>query len=126
MAGIQRYDPFDGALGFALATRIGSLVFTAGMVGVDPTTGIVPDDLETEFRLIFSNLADVLREMGSSFERVVEQTSFLVGDQAVYDLFQQVRGEVFADRPPASTSVFVQGLLAGAHCEVKLVATVPD
>ena len=73
MAGIERYDPFDGALGFALATRIGSLVFTAGMVGVDPTTGTVPDDLETEFRLIFSNLVDVLQEMGTSFENVVAE-----------------------------------------------------
>jgi enamine deaminase RidA (YjgF/YER057c/UK114 family) len=125
---IQRYDPFDGGLGFSLATRVGSLVYTAGMIGFDGPTATVPDDLEDELRLLFSNLADVLKEMGTSFEHVVEQTSFFVGDPTVvYPAFEKVRAEAFAGHPPASTSVFVEALVvANAHCEVKLVAVVPD
>jgi len=100
MAGIERYDPFDGALGISLATRIGSLVYTSGMVGFHGATGTVPDDLEDEIRLVFANL---------------------------YPIFQKVRGEIFAGHLPASTSVFVQALAGPEnHCEVKLVAVVPD
>jgi 2-iminobutanoate/2-iminopropanoate deaminase len=123
---IQRFDPFEGTLGMSLATRVGSLVYTSGMVGFDGATGSVPDDLEDEIRLVFSNLADILQGAGTSFDHVLEQTNFLVGDPAVvYPVFQKVRTEVFAGRLPASTTVFVAALLAG-HCEVKLVAAVPD
>jgi enamine deaminase RidA (YjgF/YER057c/UK114 family) len=48
MADIVRYDPFDGALGISLATRVGSLVYTSGMVGFDGATATVPDDLEAK------------------------------------------------------------------------------
>jgi enamine deaminase RidA (YjgF/YER057c/UK114 family) len=52
--GVQRYDPFDGGLGMSLATRVGSLVYTSGMVGFDGATGTVPADLEDEIRLAFT------------------------------------------------------------------------
>lgn len=125
---IERYDPFEGGLGISLATRVGSLVYTSGMVGFDGTTGTVPEDLEDEIRLVFTNLAGILEAMGTSFEHVVEQTNFLVGDPTVvYPTFQRVRGEIFAGHLPASTSVFVQALAGPQnHCEVKLIAVVPD
>ena len=125
---VERFDPFDGALGLSLATCVGSIVHTAGMVGVDAATGTAPTDLEAEIRLAFANLAGILERMGTSFDHVLEQTNFLVGDPAVvYPIFQKVRTEIFAGRLPASTSVFVQALVAADfHCEVKLVAAVPD
>jgi len=125
---IQRYDPFDGALGMSLATQVGSLLYTSGMVGFDGATGSVPENLEDEIRLVFANLENVLRDAGTSFDHVLEQTNFLVGDPAdVYPVFQKVRTEVFAGRLPASTSVMVQALVApDCHCEVKLVAAIPE
>jgi 2-iminobutanoate/2-iminopropanoate deaminase len=124
--GIERFDPFAGELGMSLATRVGSLVYTSGMVGFDGATGAIPDDLEDEFRMLFANLAGILESAGTSMDHVLEQTNFLVGDPAiVYPIFHKVRTEVFAGHLPASTSVFVKELLAG-HCEVKLVAAVPD
>jgi len=125
---IQRYDPFQGALGLSFATRVGSLVYTCGMVGFDGATATIPADLEDEIRLAFANLGEILGEMGTSFEHVLEQTNFLVGDPAVvYQVFQKVRTEIFAGHLPASTSVFVQALVAPeCHCEVKLVATIQD
>ena len=32
---IERYDPFDGKLGFALASRLGDMVYVSGMTAVD-------------------------------------------------------------------------------------------
>ena len=80
---IQRYDPFDGGLGLSPATRLGALVYTSGMVGFDGATGTVPPDLEDEIRLAFSNLANILESMGTSFEHVLERTNFLVEVQLV-------------------------------------------
>lgn len=124
---VERYDPFDGGLGFSLATRVGNLVYTSGMVGVDPNFN-VPEDPTEEFRLVFSNLAGVLEAVGSSLAHVVEGTNFFVGDfEAVYPTFEEVRKEVFAGRLPASTSVGVNKLLDPRfHVEVKLVAAIPE
>ena len=125
---VQRFDPYDGELGMSLATRVGSLVYTSGMVGFDETTGTAPDDLEAEIRLAFSNLSQILEGVGTSFDHVLEQTNFLVGDpEEVYPIFQKVRTEIFAGRLPASTSVFVQALVSPAfRCEIKLVAAAPE
>jgi enamine deaminase RidA (YjgF/YER057c/UK114 family) len=128
MAGIERYDPFDGALGISLATRVGSTVYVSGTPGFDAAQGGIPSDLEAEIRAVFSNLQDILVEMGSSLEQVLEMTNFLVGDpSAVYPMFDKVRSEVFGKHLPASASVFVQALVSPEmHCEVKLSANAPD
>ena len=113
MTDIERYDPFDGGLGISLGTRVGALVYTSGMVGFEGATGTVPDDLEDQIRLAFANLGGILEAMGTSFEHVLEQTNFLVCDPlVVYPVFQKVRAEIFAGHLPASTSVFVQALVA--------------
>ena len=122
---IERYDPFEGGLGFALATRVGDLVFTAGMVGVDADLN-VPEDPREEFRRVFANLAGVLEAVGSSLDDVVDSTNFFAGDfESVYPLFEEVRRDVFAGRLPASSSVGVARLLDPRfRVEVKLTAVV--
>jgi enamine deaminase RidA (YjgF/YER057c/UK114 family) len=108
----------------SLAVSDGGFVFTSGMVGIAPD-GSVPPEPEDEFRLLFSNLADVLAQVGVSFDDVVEMTNFLCGDFAtLHPIFQKVRAEVFTNGFPASTSVGVAQLLDPRfHVEVKLTAS---
>jgi enamine deaminase RidA (YjgF/YER057c/UK114 family) len=124
---IERYDPFDGALGLALGTRSGARVYTAGMVGIC-ADGSVPDDLEAEIRQAFANLRDILEQFGASFEDVVEQTTFVAPPlHEIYPVFQAVRAEIFGKHVPASTSVGVAALLDPRfHIETKLVAELSD
>ncbi len=120
---VQRYDPFDGGLGFAFATAVGNLVYTSGMVGVDADFN-VPEDPADEFRLVFESLAGVLGAMGTSLDHVIETTEFVCGDiEVLFPIFEEVRKEIFAGRLPASTCVAVHRLLdARYRVEVKLVA----
>ena len=124
---VVRYDPFEGGLGFSLATRVGDFVYTSGMVGIDPSFN-VPEDPAEEFRLVFANLAEILEAVGSSLDQVVESTNFFAGDVgSLYPVFEAVRKDVFNGALPASTSVVVSQLLDPRfHVEVKLVATVPS
>jgi enamine deaminase RidA (YjgF/YER057c/UK114 family) len=123
---IERYDPFDGALGISLATRAGDLVFVSGTVGIGPD-GTIPSDPEEQFRLVFSNLEGVLVEMGTSFDHVVDMTSFFCGDLGeLYPIFQRVREEILGGRLPASASIAVAELIApGLYVEVKMTAVIP-
>lgn len=122
---IERYDPFEGGLGFSLATRVGDVVYTSGMIGVDDAMNVAEDPAD-EFRQVFANLAGVLAEMDTSFEHVVDMTSYFAGDfDALYPVYEEVRKGVFAGHPPASTSVCVEKLLdPRCHVEVKLTAVV--
>jgi enamine deaminase RidA (YjgF/YER057c/UK114 family) len=124
---IERYDPFDGVLGISLATRAGNLVFVSGTVGIG-SDGAIPSAPEEQFRLAFSNLEGILAEMGTSFDHVVDMTSFFCGDfHELYPIFQKVRNEVLGGRLPASASVAVAQLLAPElYVEVKMTAVVPD
>lgn len=88
---VTRYDPFDGGLAISLATRVGDLVYTSGMLGVDPEMN-VPEDVEEEFRLVFATLGGILETMSTSLEHVLETTNFFAGDfGAVYPVFNKVR-----------------------------------
>src|SRR5262245_18249691 len=51
----DRFDPFDGRLGFALASRAGSLVFLSGMTGVDIATDTVPSGFADQMRQAYRN-----------------------------------------------------------------------
>jgi len=123
---VIRYDPFEGALGISLATRVGDLVFVSGTPGIRPD-GTLPDDPEEQFRLVFANLEDILREMGTSFDHVVDMTSFLCGNlNELYPIFQRVRIDVLGGKLPASASVGVAELLGeGMLVEIKMVAALP-
>jgi len=62
---VTRYDPFDGGLSLSLATMVGGLVYTSGMLGLDAELKI-PGDVEEEFRLVFATLGGILEAMGTS------------------------------------------------------------
>jgi len=121
---LERFDPYDGALGFSLVVRAGSTVYTAGAFGIDPETLEISPDHEVEVRQAFSNLEATLALAGATLADVVEMTTFFAGDhEEVYPVFQRVRTELMGDNLPASTSVIVAGFLVpGMHFETKVVA----
>jgi len=81
-ARIERFDPFDGALGFSFATKVGGLVFTAGCIGINSATWEVPDDLEAEARLAFEMASGCLAAFGATLADVIDMTTFIAGDVA--------------------------------------------
>jgi enamine deaminase RidA (YjgF/YER057c/UK114 family) len=125
---IERFDPFDGALGFSFATRVGNTIYTAGCIGIDGATLEVPDELEAEARLAFDMATLCLGAFGATLRDVVDMTTFIAGDlSVVYTPFQQVRIELMAPDLPSSASVGVAALLdPRLHYEIKMVAAVGD
>ena len=123
---IERFDPFEGALGFSFATKVGNTIYTAGCVGIDGATLEVPGDLEAEARLAFDMATTCLGAFGATLHDVVDMTTFIVGDMAVvYEPFQKVRLELMSPDLPSSASVGVAALVdPRLHDEIKLIAAV--
>jgi enamine deaminase RidA (YjgF/YER057c/UK114 family) len=122
----SRQDDF----GFTQAWRLddpGSLVLLSGQTGVDADGGVVhADDLEAECRLLFENLAELMREAGGSLDDIFMITVYLTD---IHDLaaFTEVEKEYFVTRWPARTAVGVTALaVPGLRVEVEATAVLPE
>jgi enamine deaminase RidA (YjgF/YER057c/UK114 family) len=110
--GLERYDPFGGALPFSLAVASGDTVHVSGMVGLDPETLTVPPDIESQMRIAYRSIADTLSQFGCTLTDIADQTVFFVGDhQAAVAAGDAVRHELFQNGLSASTMVGVERLV---------------
>ena len=107
---------------YSQAVHIGSLVYTAGQVGLDPATmELVPGGIEEQTRQVLSNLKNVLEAAGCSLSQVVKTTVFLK-DMNDFARMNTIYAEAFNENPPARTTVAVAGLPKGALVEIECVA----
>lgn len=108
---------------YSLGAKTDSLVFTAGMLPTDPTTGkVVPGGIKDQARQTFENIRAVLESAGSSLDKVIKLTVFL---RSMDDLAAvgEVRRELWSDPHPLSTTVAISDLaMADALIEVEAVA----
>jgi 2-iminobutanoate/2-iminopropanoate deaminase len=102
----------------------GGLVFTSGQVGIDPNTGLlVEGGIVAETGRALRNIASVLESAGSSIDRVVKTTVYLL-DLSEFSAFNHVYGDFFGDHRPARATVQVGALPAGARVEIEAIASV--
>ena len=115
-----------GAIGpYSQAIRAGELVFTAGQVGADPATGTLADGVAAQADRALRNLTSILDAAGSSLDRVVKTTIFLV-DLADFEAVNEVYASHFSAPYPARSTVAVRGLPKDALVEIVAIAIAPD
>jgi len=103
----------------------GGFVFASGQIPLDPRTGrLVSGEIEVQTERVLENLRAVLEAAGSSLERVVRSSVYLV-DLAVFPRMNAVYARYFGSDPkPARSTVQVAALPLGAQVEIDVVATV--
>ncbi len=117
-------DKAPAAVGpYSQAIRVGNLVYTAGQIGLDPSSGTLKEGLEAQTHQVLSNLQAVLEAAGASLSTVVKTTIYLV-DMADFAQINQIYGAYFSDAPPARSTVAVASLPLGALVEIEAVAYV--
>lgn len=71
-----------GAQPIPAASRVGPLVMTGGVYGLDPETGTLPDDVFDQSRLMFANLARIMTAAGGSLADIARMTVYVKVPQA--------------------------------------------
>jgi enamine deaminase RidA (YjgF/YER057c/UK114 family) len=71
-----------GAQPIPAASRVGPLVMTGGVYGLDPTTGKIPDDVAEQARLMFMNLERILSAAGGSLADIARMTFYVKAPEA--------------------------------------------
>jgi 2-iminobutanoate/2-iminopropanoate deaminase len=102
--------------------RAGGFVFVAGEKGIDPRTNkMVPGGTAAETRQTLENVKAILEEAGSSLDKAVATTVYLV-DISEFSEMNKVYAEYFLNDPPGRTTVCVSALPAGARVEITVTA----
>ena len=89
------------------ASRVGNIIVTGGIYGLDTISGKIPDDGIQQGNLMFANLEKILDAGGASFEDVVKM-NFWVKDAEIKTVINEGWLQAFPDpssRPTRHTLI---------------------
>lgn len=108
------------------AVRVGNVIYSSAVSGVDPKTMKAPDDLEAQTRLCFAHMKELLESVDASLDDIVKlEVSMTDSSPAQRAVLNKVWLETFPDeddRPARHTS---QGPLSNNYLiQLEFVAVV--
>jgi 2-iminobutanoate/2-iminopropanoate deaminase len=106
---------------FSQAIIVNNLVFTSGQIYLTTDGKLLEGSIEDKVKQVMNNLKNILEESGSSFEKVVKTTIYVV-DMSIYGKINEVYATYFSDPFPAREVVCVKALPLGAEVEISMVA----
>jgi 2-iminobutanoate/2-iminopropanoate deaminase len=107
---------------YSPAVRAGGFIFVSGQGPIDPQTGeVLRGTIAQQTELVLNNLRLILEASGSSIAKVVKTNVYLdkIGDFAAMN---EVYAAVFAQDPPARTTIEAANLPLGIGVEIDLIA----
>ena len=116
--GPKRVGPFSHAV------KAGDFIFITGQMPTLPDNPnvLVSNDVEEQTHQVMKNLMNVLKQSGSSLDRVTFVRVYLVNFQD-FDKVNKIYKSYFDENKlPARTCIGVTGLAIGASVEIDLIA----
>lgn len=111
----------NAPLPFSDAVQVGDTVYLSGRIGIDPATGVAPDDVDAELRLLFDGFEAVLRESGMSMDELV-WVQIYSPDVSLWERFNVAYLKRFSKELPARAFIGSGPLLKGGRFEMLGVA----
>lgn len=108
---------------FPQAVVANNFIFISGTPGINPATGKLSDSFEEQAMQAFMNIKTMLEELGSSMEKVVKTTVFMVSGND-FSILNKVYAEVFTENAPARSTPQVMPFPAGILISVECIALV--
>ena len=120
---IIRTDSAPHAVGtYSQGTATDNLIFTAGQIPLDPSTGeMVEGNFKDRVRRVLNNVDGILTAAGSSLQNALKLTVFLT-DLSRFAELNEVFLEFFNEDPPARSALEVSKLPLGTDVEIECVA----
>lgn len=106
---------------YSQAQIVGNMIYTSGMLGIDPATGNLVEGVEAQAHQVFKNLTVLLKEAGTGIDKVVKTTVF-VKDLNEFGTINGIYGQYFTEPYPARSCVEVARLPKDALLECEVIA----
>lgn len=99
------------------------IFYSAGQIPINPATDTVEaETIAEQTEQACKNMGEVLKEAGSSFDKVLKTTCFLA-DMGDFAAFNEVYAKYFTSKP-ARSCVAVKTLPKNVLCEIEVIAAV--
>ncbi|MDP6865825.1 MAG: RidA family protein, partial [Candidatus Poseidoniaceae archaeon] len=119
------------------ARRVGDLLYLSGVGPRQPGTNAIPGgpirdgngqpleyDIKAQTRAVVENIARILEEAGSSMDKVVDVTSFLVDMDRDFGGYNEVWAETLGHYGPTRTTLAIRALPTPIAVEMKVIAKI--
>ena len=106
---------------FPQAVIAGNFIFISGTPGFNATTGKLSDSFEEQAVQSFLNIKTILEELGSSMNKIVKTTVFMVSGND-FSILNKVYAKVFPENAPARSTPQVMPFPAGILISVECIA----
>lgn len=106
---------------YSQAIEVNGMVYTSGVIPVDPATGIIPDGIEAQATQAIGNLVNLLEAAGSSAANVVKTTVF-IKNMNDFATVNKIYAKFFTEVYPARSCVEVARLPKDVLIEIEAIA----
>jgi 2-aminomuconate deaminase len=117
------------------ARRVGDLLFLSGVGPRQPGTNAIPGgpikdeqgnprdyDMAAQTRATIENVKTILEAAGSSLDKVVDVTSFLIDMDRDFQAYNEVYAEYFTGIQATRTTIAITALPTPIAYEIKVIA----
>jgi 2-iminobutanoate/2-iminopropanoate deaminase len=115
-------DKAPAAIGpYSQAIVAGNMVYTSGQIPINPVSGEIAGDIESQARQALENLKAVLNAAGTELAKVIKTTVF-IKDMNEFSVINKVYSEFFTAPYPARSCVEVARLPRDVRIEIEAAA----
>ena len=122
MKNIISTDKAPAAIGpYSQAIEVNGMVYTSGVIPVNPATGEIPEGTVAQANQALTNLKNLLEAAGTSLENVVKTTVF-IQHMDDFAAINAIYAKYFVNECPARACVEVAKLPKGVLIEMEAIA----
>ena len=121
MKKVIRTDKAPAAIGpYSQAIEVNGMVYTSGVIPVNPATGEIPEGSVAQARQAFTNLRNLIEAAGCQMSQVVKTTVF-IKEMNDFAAINEVYSEFFPAPYPARSCVEVARLPKDVMLEIEAI-----
>ena len=114
-------DKAPGAIvPYSQAIEVNGMVFTSGVIPVNPATGVIPEGVEAQATQAFTNLTNLVEASGAAMSQVVKTTVF-IKEMNDFGKINEIYAKFFKEPYPSRSCVEVARLPKDVLLEVEAI-----
>ena len=108
-----------------MRARVGNMIFSSGIIGADPSTGEVPEDLESQCVFAFANMKTMVENAGGTVQNIGSIKVYME-DRSKREAVNRPWLEMFPDEDdrPARHAIEYGAFPPGVLVQLEVIAVV--